>query len=199
MLAVYVGAGDDVSPAIVFPHIKTFIYVDSQPLTEYGGVSLRPEYERPNFPKRVTTSMNKHGFFLGAERKCTEPYVYYNKQTLQKIKYYMNCCFPNCSERLLRDIKRSSILICCGHNPCASIIKCMKDGTKTFIGNNITCYDGSKDDGYRTVDEELLENPSLMDTYLRFDVIEKNSGYDVSSKSVSWHKNIIDLYKNSRI
>ena len=34
--AVYVGAGHDIIPVLVFRDIKKFIYIDSQPFSEHG-------------------------------------------------------------------------------------------------------------------------------------------------------------------
>jgi len=34
--AVYIGAGIDIVPVLLFPNITKFIYIDSQPLTEFG-------------------------------------------------------------------------------------------------------------------------------------------------------------------
>lgn len=188
MTAVYAGAGDDLSPAILFPSIKRFIYIDSQPLTEYGGLRLFPGCSRPNFVARVEREMQKNGF-----TKLENTLEYHNPETKQCIKYYMNCCFPReLSAPLLRDIKTADTLICCGHVPSEILIRLMKDGPKTFIGNNITCYKNDNET-YWTVDQALRENPDLFHQYIRFDVEETDEGYDVSRAPITFYKNLQEL------
>lgn len=202
--AVYVGAGNDITPILIFKYITTFIYIDSQPLTEFGGTELFPGCERPEFPLQIYEILINNGF-IKANNKTENLHEYYNSKTKCSLRYYMNCCFPkDLSQALLNDIKMSNILICCGYVPSAVIISMMKPGIKTFIGNNITCYNIKLDEeDYFTVVQALRETPSLISKYIRFDIpkiylygVNKyteethNSGFVVTS-----YKSIQDLYK----
>lgn len=166
--AVYVGAGLDIVPVLRFKNIKTFIYVDSQPLTEFGSIEPRPQYMRPEFPLKLYKLMTKHGF----DKNYTgDPLinVYYNPRTGVTLKYFMNVPFPhNLSDLLLKEISNANILICCGYLPSDVLIGLMKSGPKIFIGDNKTIYNDDGED-YRSVAGLLLDNPSLMSEYIRWD------------------------------
>ena len=101
-IAVYVGAGKDIKPVLLFKHIVTFIYIDSQPLTEFGNSELFPAYERPEFPHKIYKSMTKIGFIKKNDFD-ENLHEYFNSKTGQTLKYYMNCCFPNNLSKNLLD------------------------------------------------------------------------------------------------
>lgn len=164
--AVYIGAGTDIVPILKFKNIKTFIYVDSQPLTEFGSIEPYPEYERSQFPIRFYTLMKKYGFHK-IYNEDTLVHIYYNPISRITLKYFMSVCFPNnLSDLLLQEISRADTLICCGYLPGETILDLMKPGPKIFIGNDITCYN---DDSVRTVAGALKENSALMSEYIRID------------------------------
>jgi hypothetical protein len=92
--AVYIGAGMDVKPILLFKHIRNFIYVDSQPLTEFGSTELRPEYERPDFPVRFYQMMNRLGF-IRSFNENTNLQHYVHPTTGTCVKYFMSERFPD--------------------------------------------------------------------------------------------------------
>ena len=205
--AVYVGAGSDIKPLLIFKYISTFIYIDSQPLTEFGGIALFPECARPKFPLQIYKTLTKHGF-IKIVQNTPNLHEYYNPKTRRTLKYYMNCCFPKAlSQDLLNDIKSANILICCGYTPCAELITMMNPGPKTFIGDNKTCYHLEEDDEqYFTIDQALRENPSLMTNYIRFDIPKGYPYWEddytdtthTSHFTISSYKSIEDLYEKSK-
>jgi len=203
--AVYVGAGTDIKPLLIFKNIGTFIYIDSQPLTEFGNAALFSGCARPKFPLQIYQILTKHGF-IKTNQKTQNLHEYYNPKTGRTVKYYMNCCFPkDLSQDLLNTIKLANTLICCGHTPTAGVITMMKPGPKTFIGDNKTCYHTEPDDEeYFTVDQALREDPSLMTNYIRFDIPKGypywEDAYTEESHTTRFvlttYKSIQDLYKN---
>jgi hypothetical protein len=205
--AVYVGAGTDIKPLLIFKYISTFIYIDSQPLTEFGNAALFSGCARPKFPLQIYQILTKHGF-IKTTQITPNLHEYYNPKTGRTLKYYMNCCFPkDLPQCLLNDIKTANTLICCGHSPPAALISMMKSGPKTFIGDNKTCYNLEQgDEQYFTVDQALREDPSLMTNYMRFDIPQgypywEDEYTDITHTSrfiVSSYKSIEELYKKSR-
>jgi hypothetical protein len=203
--AVYVGAGTDIKPLLIFKNIGTFIYIDSQPLTEFGSTALFSGCARPKFPLQIYQILTKHGF-IKTNQKTPNLHEYYNPKTGRTLKYYMNCCFPkDLSQELLNTIKLANTLICCGHTPSAGLITMMKPGPKTFIGDNKTCYHTEPDDEeYFTVDQALREDPSLMTNYIRFDIPKGypywEDAYTEESHTtrfvITTYKSIQDLYKS---
>ena len=185
--AVYIGAGMDVIPILLFKHIKNFIYVDSQPLTEFGSTELRPEYERSDFPFRFYQIMNRLGF-IRTFNENTNLQQYAHPKTGTCVKYFMSERFPShLSDELVKTIQDANILISCGHNPSEKILELMRPGRKVFIGDNQTYYDSDKDEP--TVVDKLLQDPSIMKQYIRFD-IPKGFPY--------WDDNYIETHHVSR-
>jgi len=185
--AVYIGAGMDVKPLLLFRHIRTFIYVDSQPLTEFGSIEPRPGHARPRFPIKFYQLMNKLGF-IKTYTEANNLHIYVNPKTCTCLKYYMSERFPEyLSEEATQEISKANILICCGHNPHEKILDLMKPGPKVFIGDNTSYYYASKYDP--SVIDKLIKEPTLMKEYLRFDI---PTGYPW------WQENYIETHHVAR-
>jgi len=179
--AVYIGAGIDVLPILLFRNITKFIYIDSQPLTEFGSSKLYEGFKRPEFPINFHNTIRNIGFArLHKRYENLVEYVHTSRGT--EVLYFMNNRFPNHIDTYaLQCIKEASILICCGHNPHKCIITMMKSGPKVFIGNNKTCYltnpdecDEADRDG---VDKYINANSHLFESFWRFDIPENYPSY----------------------
>ena len=59
MNAFYPGAGTDLAPPVLFPEIKTWYYMDSQPRSEYGDTVI---LYRPTFLDQLNQIMRQCGF-----------------------------------------------------------------------------------------------------------------------------------------
>jgi hypothetical protein len=175
--AVYVGAGTDIIPVILFRNIGTFIYIDSQPLTEFGSVELRPGYMRPNFPHKFATTIAKLGFRkISTNDSDTHIYVHPIKRTT--LKYFMSVRFPSVNKELLAEISEANTLICCGHFPSGELLNMMKPGPKIFIGDNKTAYSCEDEpDEFPTVVSIIRSNPSVISKFIRFDIPTDNYNY----------------------
>jgi hypothetical protein len=173
--AVYVGAGTDIIPLLLFRNVGKFIYIDSQPLTEFGSLEPRPQYARPNFPYIFDTTIAKFGFRkISSDDPNKHVYVHPIKQIT--LKYYMSVCFPKVSNELLAEIGEANTLICCGHHPSGKLLRMMKPGPKLFIGNNETVYNCEDEpDEFPTVLSIIRSNPNIISKYIRFDI--PNNGY----------------------
>lgn len=176
--AVYVGAGTDIIPVLLFKNVGTFIYIDSQPLTEFGLLELRPGYARPNFPNKFAMVIAKFGFRkISGDDPNTHVYVHPTKRTT--VKYFMSVCFPFVeNKQLLTEISEANTLICCGHNPSGRLLNMMKPGRKVFIGNNNTVYDCEDEpDEFPTVLSVIRSNPDIISKFIRFDIPSNNYNY----------------------
>ena len=90
MSAFYPGAGTDIRPPILFRNIKIWIYMDSQPKSDFGN-ELGTGY-RTNFISRMLTIMIQNEFELQSVE--TDIYTFYNRDHDQKIIYETNSVFP---------------------------------------------------------------------------------------------------------
>jgi len=175
--AVYVGAGTDIIPVLLFRNIGTFIYVDSQPLTEFGSVEPCPEYARPKFPHKFATTISKFGFRkISGDDPNLQVYVHPIRRTT--LKYFMSVRFPDVSKELLAEISEANTLICCGHFPSGKLLDMMKPGPKVFIGNNKTAYSAEDEpDEFPTIITTIRSNPAFISNFIRFDIPNNNYNY----------------------
>jgi hypothetical protein len=87
MSAFYPGAGIDIVPPVLFRSIKNWLYMDSQPNSEFGeGL-----YKRTFIPTLLTI-MLQNEFELKAINGNT--YTFYNREHDQTINYETNTLFP---------------------------------------------------------------------------------------------------------
>ena len=148
--AVYVGAGIDVLPLLLFRNIRLFIYIDSG----------NNDYE---FRKTI----GNVGYVKQHSKVGENPREYLHNSRGTKVLYFMNNSFPDSLDPYAYDcIKQASILICCGYNPDSSILDLMKEGPKIFIGNNKTKYVMEKDG----VCKKILDDEEIISEYFRFDI-----------------------------
>ena len=93
MSAFYPGADIDIVPLVMFPDITSWIYLDSQPRSEFGS-NLYPGFERPLFLSRLDNAMNQVGFYKMVVQD--DVVLYYNTNTSQSVRYEINAVFPQC-------------------------------------------------------------------------------------------------------
>jgi hypothetical protein len=202
--AVYIGAGIDVLPLLLFRNIRTFIYIDSQPLTEFGSIELHEHFSRPNFTMNFTQTMKKIGYNKVYPR-ADNLYEYVHHTRMTEVLYFMNNRFPHALDELVHKyIKTASILIGCGYNPDKCIINMMKPGPKVFVGNNHTVYLSPRimnkpwywescirkwcqieimdeeDDDKNGVFKYIHENNGIIESFWRFDVPQDYPYYEPS-------------------
>jgi hypothetical protein len=105
MSAFYPGAGDDLAPPVLFPEIKYWTYLDSQPNSEYGHVILA----RPLFLSRLDRVMSQCGFMIQSVQGDLR--IYQKKETDQVIRYETNSVFPEAWDPVRH---AADALVCCG-------------------------------------------------------------------------------------
>jgi hypothetical protein len=182
--AVYIGAGTDILPALLFLDLKEFIFIDSQPFSEFGTHTYHVEgenhisihdvlkkdrfdnlFSRPNFLPSLEKVMNQNNF---QQSTSTPDFIlYHNLKTKQTIKYYYSCSFPEyLDSNIIQDIKGCNTIIVCGHHPNKVILNYLQSPTY-LIGNSRTVYKTSPDeDDYKnSLIKSILENSNLISRY----------------------------------
>ena len=166
MIAVYIGAGINIIPIILFRNIETFIYIDSKP--DFIDKNYRTKFFW-NFHDTIT----KVGYYKIRNIDNTNLHRYKHSSRHTEVLYFMNTNFPTGLTQLAKDyIKQASVLICCGYNPNKVILDLMKLGPKIFIGDNKTKYISDEEN----VCNSLYKNNNLIKEFIRFD-IPKNYSY----------------------
>lgn len=165
--AVYIGAGLDIVPVLLNENIKDFIYIDSQPTSEFGMLGfVNKKFFRKNFLESLKNIMHNNNFKLKInENNCLK---YFNEDTNQTINYYINTPFPEkLDDNLIEQIKECDVIICIGHDPDKKILEYIKHPF-SFIGSTHTCYEYNKET-YETPHNstflELYENNFKVNKY----------------------------------
>ena len=208
--AVYIGAGTDILPALLFPSLKEFIFIDSQPFSEHGTHTYHVEgekyisthdvlkkdrfenlFSRPLFLPSLEKVMNQNNF---KSVQSTPDYILYqNNLTNQTIKYYYSCSFPEYLDNdIISDIKSCNTIIVCGHHPNKVILDYLQSPTY-LIGNSRTVYkiDSDDEDYEKSVIKSILDTPSLISHYFLMKHLEDYEWWDSESLIPS----VVDKYK----
>jgi hypothetical protein len=87
-MAFYPGAGLDISPIVLFPEIRHWYYMDSQPMSEFGKIIS----EKPLFVPRLGKIMHQIGFecIVHSPKKLV-----FGDSTDKTVTYYINSVFPD--------------------------------------------------------------------------------------------------------
>lgn len=91
MAAFYPGAGLDITPIILFPHITEWYYMDSQPRSECGSVN-DPGCEQKDFLVRLKQVMTQIGMECLVHTHHSLFFIH--PTTHCKVTYYINSVFP---------------------------------------------------------------------------------------------------------
>jgi len=194
--AVYIGAGLDLIPVLVCRDIKKFIYIDSQPFSEFGtdvytknnekitaSLETREKYEknnlfgRFNFRFRLDKLMKQNNFLLVSETKYC---LLFKNDLNQVIKYHISCAFPEfLTDEIVDDIAQCNTLILCGYHPRKIILALIKE-PKIIIGNCRTVYQDC-DDEESSIIEYLYNNPYIVEKYLLLKEIKEYEYWEDSN------------------
>lgn len=167
---LYIGAGTHIDPVKHFPKTKTFIFIDTQPRSEFDCCypKFYKKFYKPYFLYELETICDANGFML-EEFLCLDKnyykkiiswkwyysswffkipdyinpilLVFRNNKTQQTLKYYISTNINfNINEKLINDIKTSDGIIVCGYLPHADILNYF-DSPKMFFGYTNTNYE----------------------------------------------------------
>lgn len=169
---LYIGAWNHLSPVITFKDTKEFIFIDTQPRSEWDSLSYNKEYYRQKFVPDVISKMKKYNFTLmdtiivdnnyckkimNVEQlkhsdklpKYINPtlLIFSNNETNQIVKYYISTNIKyNMNQQLSEDIKNSDTLIVSGYFPDAELFKYLTKPID-FYGYSNTYYKTDEYDG----------------------------------------------------
>ena len=107
--AFYPGAGTDIVPPIIFRTIKKWIYMDSQPRSEFGD-NIQEGLSRPRFIPTLITVMHQNGFELQTTEE--DIFTFYHPIHEQTIRYETNAVFPYALQSYHR---ACDTLVLCGY------------------------------------------------------------------------------------
>ena len=195
--AVYIGAGLDIIPVIVLNKINTFIYIDSQPISEFGMFYWNDKkMYRTHFLPELEKLMKNNNFTKTIQKNN---YIEYTNK-IQIIKYFINTPFPEkITDEIEKEIRDCDTLIISGYNPNKKIIDLMPN-LKNIIGNCHTCYNHND---YEDENEKNnftfnylinnLNNPNICYNYLLLKEIKKYEYWnlDLIKPELSDNYNII--------
>ena len=110
MAAFYPGAGLDIAPIVLFPHITEWYYMDSQPMSEFGSVVFTG-CDRPRFIDQLKKIMTQIGLECMVH---TEHFLFFLHPSTQcKVTYYINAVFPQALEYCYLPC---TIFVACGYS-----------------------------------------------------------------------------------
>ena len=181
--AVYIGAGLDIIPIIV-TDIKEFIYIDSQPFSEYGTLIYNDKTNMScNVEKkdRVENSFSRKEFLQNLHKVMSQihfkliesnnTYLLF-KNNEKSLKYYYSCAFPEYidNDQIIIDINTCDTIIMAGHNPHKKIFDYLQTPVN-FIGNLHTVYLSNNKDDKDENDNEysfkyIIDNPHIIKKYI---------------------------------
>lgn len=178
--AVYIGAGTDLIPVIIVDEIKEFIYIDSQPFSEYGTLiydikkDLSYTVEKKD---RIENSFSRNCFLSNLYKimdqiqfkliESNDDFLLF-KNNDRSIKYYYSCAFPEyINDNIIDDIKTCDTIIMAGHDPNKIIFNYLQNPIN-FIGDSHTsyCHYNKKDEQYIDSSfEYIINNPKIINKY----------------------------------
>lgn len=170
---LYIGTWNHIQPVRDFPLVKEFIFIDTQPRSEFDDKSFYQGFYKQNFYDDLIHKCICFGFHLKSKEVLDSTYyksiftlwqrIYYslwnvlphhinptlltffNERTRQTIKYYISTNIEyNMTVSLQQDIEEADALVVSGYHPNIKLLEYFTK-PKIFIGYSNTCYDLNKD------------------------------------------------------
>lgn len=181
---IYIGAGKDIEPVFDYPEVLEWVFLDSQPLSEFG-IHRDKGFERPNFLKNLKNKYKLFDFNLKAVNDNTM--IFENLDRCQRITYICNTAFPEELEKYNELLSNWNYIVVKGFIPKIDIMKyCRTDSKLNFCGGHNTVYQE---------DIDKFEGPDLVNKLYCDQKLEqkfKNFTFKYASKIFNF-KNIKDF------
>lgn len=168
MTLVYIGCGTDFDLLSELKQIKNFIYIDSQPKSEYGYIEFDTGFfHRKNYMKNFSENIDKS--FIKVNLVPSYPDVYLNFVTNQTLYHYYNLPFPWNNKifqssitkydikKLINLLGNTTHLVIKGYNPCTKIFK--------YFNNNQITLITDKNTYYPPLESNVLLEPNIQNIY----------------------------------
>lgn len=214
MSLVYIGCGSDFEPVIRLPEVKKFIYIDSQPRSEYGWLEYGTRFFlRKNYMCEFRKGLPNQ--FMKINIDNTYPDVYHDCLNDRTIFHYYDLPFPWTSKILLYHVTKKDIellkfeisqathLAICGHDPHADILE-MLSPKFILVTNDNTCYPRNEKeveegyDGFPTVWSELIFSKTNQKRITEIKYLNKEEVKTFKNLTEFLiKKNIYNLFSNS--
>ena len=179
MTLVYIGCGTDFDLLSKLPQIKEFVYIDSQPKSEFGYIEYDTGFfHRKNYMKNFSENIDKS--FIKINVVPSYPDVYFNFSTDQTLYHYYNLPFPWTSRIFQYSITKDDIkklknllgntthLVIKGYSPSTKIFKYFNKNQITLITDKNTYYPSN----FNKLDSEDLDKVTT-DLFLNTNNIQK--------------------------
>lgn len=172
MSLVYIGCGSDFDPVVKLPEVNEFIYIDSQPQSEYGWLEFGTKYfYRKNYPYEFSKNLPTGFFKINIEN--TYPDIYHDFLLKRTIYHYYSLPFPWTGKIFKYHVTKKDIdylkfrisqathLAIIGHDPHEEILELLPPKFVLITSDN-TIYPKNEaqaeemQDGYPTVASELI-------------------------------------------
>lgn len=179
MTLVYIGCGTDFDLLSKLPQIKEFVYIDSQPKSEFGYIEYDTGYfYRKNYMKNFSENIDKS--FIKVNLIPSYPNIYFNFSTDQTLYHYYSLPFPWTSRIFQYSITKDDIkklknllgntthLVIKGYSPSTKIFKYFNKNQITLITDKNTYYPSN----FNKLDSEDLDKVTT-DLFLNTNNIQK--------------------------
>jgi hypothetical protein len=158
---LYFGTWDHIDPVIHFPLIKEFVFIDTQPRSEFDRENIFETcFYRHKFYDNLVIKCKSYDFILNQTTVLDPDYykkigadssydnvnptllTFYNYKTKQTIKYYISTnILYNMCPNLEYDIMSADGLILSGYHPNEILFSYISPKLKTIYCYTGTCYD----------------------------------------------------------
>jgi hypothetical protein len=195
---LYTGVWNHIQPVTHFPNTKEFIFIDTQPRSEFDREGLfRTCFYKGRFYKNILRVCSQYGFqllsttvidknyhkTLRVERDEYHPkrhrhinptlFYFVNPVTNQTIKYYISTNIRyNMCPMLKQDIGKTNGLILSGYFPHKSILDYIASTNNRFYCYHQTCYSHDPEDNA----ENILDLLYKTNREIEYIVLDKTRG-----------------------
>jgi hypothetical protein len=127
LIAVYIGAGEDMS-FIKNTSIKKMLYIDSLPKTGFPTTEhIYSEKTQKKILDNIRNNINIMDLGFIESNVSSPSLLIFNNSKGQEIRYYTNTPFPSgVTEELRQEIAKANTLIICGYHPHKDILEMLK-------------------------------------------------------------------------
>jgi len=208
MTLVYIGCGTDFDLLSKLPQIKEFVYIDSQPKSEFGYIEYDTGYfHRKNYMKNFSENIDKS--FIKVNLIPSYPNIYFNFSTDQTLYHYYSLPFPWTSRIFQYSITKDDIkklknllgntthLVIKGYSPSTKIFKYFNKNQITLITDKNTYYPSN----FNKLDSEDLDKVTT-DLFLNTNNIQKRIKeilYYDDKTFINSYKSYIEFLYNIKI